>query len=170
MSQSMERGNLAIEALTLAQNGPRAGQTTPVHDLPAVAAVPARIKKRDGHIVAFDADKILSAIRRAGAATGDFGADEARLLTAQVVKVLSHRFAGQIPDIERIQDVVEQALISANHFRTMRAYSVYREQRAPAAPGQENRGGRGRLGQRIPRPPGLARVGQRQPGATPSAG
>ena len=65
-----------------------------------------------------------------GAATGDFGDDEARLLTAQVVKVLAHRFVGQIPDIERIQDVVEQALISANHFRTMRAYSVYREQRA----------------------------------------
>ncbi len=97
---------------------------------PQQAAAPAHIKKRDGAVVPFNADKILSAIRRAGAATGEFGEDEARLLTAQAVKVLSHRFAGQIPDIERIQDVVEQALISANHFRTMRAYSVYREQRA----------------------------------------
>ena len=98
---------------------------------PRVAvAVPARIRKRDGSVVPFDAEKIFSAIRRAGAATGDFDESEARLLTAQAVKVLSHRFAGQIPDIERIQDVVEQALISANHFRTMRAYSIYREQRA----------------------------------------
>jgi ribonucleoside-triphosphate reductase len=123
----MEHGNLALDAHPHAQTADRAN---PSLDMPAVAAVPSRINKRDGQIVPFDADKILSAIRRAGAATGEFGEDEARLLTAQTVKVLSHRFAGQIPDIERIQDVVEQALISANHFRTMRAYSVYREQRA----------------------------------------
>ena len=96
----------------------------------AAVAVPVRIRKRDGAVAPFDAEKICSAIRRAGAATGEFDALEARLLTAQAVKVLAHRFPGQIPDIERIQDVVEQALISANHFRTMRAYSVYREQRA----------------------------------------
>jgi ribonucleoside-triphosphate reductase len=126
----MEDGNLALDAHPQDHNDKNPNSTNPIRDVPAVAAVPARIKKRDGDVVAFDADKILSAIRRAGAATGDFGDDEARLLSAQVVKVLSHRFAGQIPDIERIQDVVEQALISANHFRTMRAYSVYREQRA----------------------------------------
>ena len=130
MPQPMERGNLALDASTLSPAGANADFANPLRDLPAVAAVPARIKKRDGAVVAFDADKIRSAIRRAGAATGEFGGDEAMLLTAQVVKVLSHRFAGQIPDIERIQDVVEQALITANHFRTNRAYSVYREQRA----------------------------------------
>ena len=64
---------------------------------------------------------------------------EARLLTAQVVKVLSHRFGdGRMPDIEAIQDVVEQTLIAANHFETARAYIVYREQhrtlRRPHAP------------------------------------
>jgi ribonucleoside-triphosphate reductase len=127
MSEPMEHGNLALfsdPAPTAQANGPLRT------DQPAVAAVPSRIRKRDGQIVAFDVDKILSAVRRAGAATGEFGEDEAWLLTAQAVKVLSHRFIGQIPDIERIQDIVEQALVSANHFRTMRAYSVYREQRA----------------------------------------
>ncbi|GAB7082369.1 ribonucleoside triphosphate reductase [Megalodesulfovibrio paquesii] len=103
---------------------------TPPASPRVAAAVPARIRKRDGAVVGFDADKIFFAIRRAGAATGEFDDTEARLLTAQAVKVLSHRFAGQIPDIERIQDVVEQVLISANHFQTMRAYSVYRDQRA----------------------------------------
>ena len=125
MLSPSENGNLAVAVVR-----PETDFDNPQEKRPTVAAVPARIRKRDGQIVTFDADKIHSAIRRAGAATGDFGDDEARLLTAQVVKVLAHRFVGQIPDIERIQDVVEQALISANHFRTMRAYSVYREQRA----------------------------------------
>jgi len=93
-------------------------------------APPAQVHKRSGETIAFDAGKIRSAIRRAGAATGEFDDAEAGLITAQVVKVLSHRFSGRMPDIENIQDAVEQALISANHFATMRAYSVYREQRA----------------------------------------
>lgn len=92
-------------------------------------ALPTQVIKRDGRRLPFDADRIESAIRRAGQATGEFGDHEATLLTAQVVKVLAHRFAqGQCPDIENIQDVVEQTLISANHLRTARAYIVYREQ------------------------------------------
>jgi ribonucleoside-triphosphate reductase len=86
--------------------------------------------RRDGDAAPFDAEKIRSAIERAGAATGEFGADEAGLLSSQAVKVLGHRFAETNPDIEQIQDVVEQVLISANHFATARAYIVYREQRA----------------------------------------
>jgi len=96
-----------------------------------LATLPSRITKRDGQQVAFDASKIESAILRAGQDTGEFGALEASLLTAQVVKVLAHRYDnGQVPDIEGIQDVVEQTLITANHFETARSYIVYREQRA----------------------------------------
>jgi len=96
-----------------------------------LATLPSRIIKRDGQQVAFDASKIESAILRAGQDTGEFGALEASLLTAQVVKVLAHRYDnGHVPDIEGIQDVVEQTLISANHFDTARSYIVYREQRA----------------------------------------
>ncbi|WP_255722548.1 ribonucleoside triphosphate reductase [Ectothiorhodospira lacustris] len=92
-------------------------------------ALPTQVIKRDGRRLPFDAVRIESAIRRAGQATGEFGDHEANLLTAQVVKVLAHRFAqGQCPDIENIQDVVEQTLISANHLLTARAYIVYREQ------------------------------------------
>ncbi len=100
----------------------------------ALAVLPTRVQKRDGAQVAFDAGKIETAIQRAGRATGEFDELEAKLLTAQVVKVLAHRFGrqgtAQIPDIEGIQDVVEQTLISANHFETARSYIVYREQRA----------------------------------------
>ncbi|SDY13438.1 ribonucleoside-triphosphate reductase [Allochromatium warmingii] len=91
---------------------------------------PSRVLKRDGQDVRFDASKIESAIRRAGQASGEFGTAEASLLTAQAIKVLAHRFSdGRLPDIENIQDIVEQTLIAANHFETARAYIIYREQR-----------------------------------------
>ncbi len=94
-----------------------------------LATLPTRVVKRDGAEVPFDARKIESAILRAGRASGEYGELEAGLLTAQVVKVLSHRFHGaRAPEIEDIQDVVEQTLIAANHFETARAYIVYREQ------------------------------------------
>ena len=97
----------------------------------SIATLPTRIRKRDGREITFDAAKIEQAIRAAGLETGEFGDLEASLLTAQVVKVLAHRYGnGRIPDIEGIQDVVEQTLISANHFATARAYIVYREQHA----------------------------------------
>ena len=94
-----------------------------------VLALPTHARLRDGAIVDFDAEKICSAIARAGKATGQFDDDEARLLTAQVIKVLVHKdFPNRTPDIEGIQDIVEQTLISANHFDTARAYIAYREQ------------------------------------------
>jgi len=92
-------------------------------------SLPAFVVKRDGRKVRFDSEKIDSAIRRAGAATGEFDADEAALLAGQALKVLRHRFGKRFPPIESIQDIVEQVLISANCFRTARATIVYREKR-----------------------------------------
>jgi len=93
-----------------------------------VIPVPRQVIKRDGRPAPFDAAKIRSAIQRAGQATGEFDDIEAELLASQVVKVLIHKHRDVPPNIENIQDVVEQALISANHFKTARAYIVYREQ------------------------------------------
>src|SRR5450830_1370750 len=95
-----------------------------------VSTLPREVIKRSGQRAAFDAEKIRSALERAGTATGEFAADEAALLAAQASKVLIYRFRGQAPDIEQIQDVVEQTLIAANHLKTARAYIVYREQHA----------------------------------------
>ncbi|MEK8089687.1 ribonucleoside triphosphate reductase [Thermithiobacillus plumbiphilus] len=86
--------------------------------------------KRDGNLAPFDAGKIRAAIRRAGAATGEFDAEAAARLAEQVLKVLSYQHRQELPAIERIQDVVEQVLIAADHFRTARAYIVYRESHA----------------------------------------
>ncbi len=87
------------------------------------------VTKRDGTLAPFDSSKIFNAINKAGQNTGEFGEEESWLLTAQVLKVLKHKFAESLPSIEQIQDVVEQVLISANYFATAKAYILYRDQR-----------------------------------------
>lgn len=91
--------------------------------------LPQRIIKRDGAEVPFDAKRITVALTKAGRATGDFGEDEAQLLTQRTLKVLRHRFVGAPPTVEQVQDVVEQMLVDANHTKTFRAYATYRDQR-----------------------------------------
>ncbi len=87
------------------------------------------VTKRDGTLAPFDSNKIYNAILKAGTNTGEFGEQESWLLTAQVLKVLTHKFSESLPSIEQIQDVVEQVLISANYFATAKAYILYRDQR-----------------------------------------
>jgi len=99
-------------------------------DSPHAEPLPRQVVKRDGRHVPFDAGKIEAALQRAGLAAGEFGAREAALLAATVLKVLGYRFVQNAPAIEQIQDVVEQTLIAANHLKTARAYIVYREQHA----------------------------------------
>jgi len=96
--------------------------------LSTIPALPVHVIRRDGSTIPFNEGRIESAILRAGRATGEFDEEEAGLLTRQVIKVLRHRFPHHPPQVEQIQDVVEQTLISANHFATLRAYVVYREQ------------------------------------------
>ncbi len=87
------------------------------------------VTKRDGTLAPFDNTKIYNAILKAGQTTNEFGEEESWLLTAQVMKVLKHKFSESLPSIEQIQDVVEQVLISANYFATAKAYILYRDQR-----------------------------------------
>ena len=97
---------------------------------PTLVTLPRDVVLRSGQRVPFDAERIRAALASAGQASGEYGAEEAALLTAQVTKVLIHRFQGEAPTIEQIQDVAEQTLIAANHLATARAYIVYREQHA----------------------------------------
>ncbi|MBE6453106.1 MAG: ribonucleoside triphosphate reductase [Alphaproteobacteria bacterium] len=102
-------------------------------DMPSVANEKIDIDsvtKRDGTLAPFDSNKIYNAINKAGNTTGEFGEQESWLLTAQVLKVLKHKFANDLPSIEHIQDIVEQVLISANYFATAKAYILYRDQRS----------------------------------------
>ncbi len=102
--------------------------TAPAGGSSNLVSIPEGVIKRDGSLVPFESEKIRSAIQRAGAATSELDDNEAFLLTAQVVKVLIHKFRVEPPHIEKIQDAVEQVLITANHLKTARAYIVYREQ------------------------------------------
>ncbi|MCL2831129.1 MAG: ribonucleoside triphosphate reductase [Betaproteobacteria bacterium] len=91
-------------------------------------ALPRRIAKRNGASEAFEAARIVSALARAGAASGEFDAEEAGLLSARVLKVIRHRYGTSEPTVEQVQDIVEQTLVDANHFSTFRAYVAYRDQ------------------------------------------
>ncbi len=95
-----------------------------------LVTLPREVVLRSGQRVPFDAERIRAALTSAGQASGEYGGEEAALLTAQVTKVLIHRFHGEAPTVEQIQDVAEQTLIAANHLATARAYIVYREQHA----------------------------------------
>ena len=50
------------------------------------------ITKRDGTLAPFDESKIYNAILKAGVSTGEFDESDAWLLTAQVMKVINHKF------------------------------------------------------------------------------
>lgn len=89
----------------------------------------SQVTKRDGTLAPFDSNKIYQAILKAGNSTGEFGENEAWLITGQVLKVMKHKYSESLPTIENIQDIVEQALISSNYFATAKAYILYRDQR-----------------------------------------
>jgi ribonucleoside-triphosphate reductase len=86
-----------------------------------------RIAKRDGRIVPFDAERITTALAKAGAATGEYGEEEARRLCLRVLAIAGATAQG-MPTVERIQDIVEEVLLASPHRRSARAYIVYREQ------------------------------------------
>lgn len=99
---------------------------------------PEYVLKRNGTKVKFDQEKIVNAIKAAGLETKEFSEDEARHLAFSVVKVLTRRYDQDIPDIEKIQDIVEQVLISENYFQTARAYILYRAKRGEARKDKKN--------------------------------
>jgi ribonucleoside-triphosphate reductase len=89
-----------------------------------------KIKKRDGRLVKFNADKITSAIQKAGAATGEFDLATARKLTIKVLNLSEKLFDDKIMTVEEIQDIVEEVLLSSPYRRTAKAYIIYRDQHA----------------------------------------
>ncbi len=88
------------------------------------------IRKRNSSVVEFDASKITSAIARAGEATGELGVREAKKLTLRVLTLAHELRIGPVPEVEEIQDIVEQVLLDSPYYRTAKAYILYREQHA----------------------------------------
>lgn len=90
----------------------------------------SKIRKRNGNIVSFDKQKIVQAIRKAGEATGEFEGEAAEVLTARVVNLLAQIIDSDIPEVERIQDIVEEVLLASPYKKAAKAYIIYRDQHA----------------------------------------
>ncbi|HNS20293.1 MAG TPA: adenosylcobalamin-dependent ribonucleoside-diphosphate reductase [Sedimentisphaerales bacterium] len=91
------------------------------------------VRKRDGLIVEFDASKIERAVQRAAMETlqdREQAAAVARRVTRLVTNDLAGRYAGRIPGVEDIQDLIEAALMAEGYSGIARGYILYRETRS----------------------------------------
>ncbi len=99
-----------------------------------MSATPARVRKRDGREVPFDARKIAEAIEKAFAATGRSGSalasELASVVTLSIERRSGPRASNDTPTIEGIQDLVERVLMETGHADVAKAYILYREKRA----------------------------------------
>src|SRR3989344_2688111 len=90
------------------------------------------VRKRDGRVVSFDKNRIVSAVSSAMQASGEGDTRRDPLLIAdRVIKRLTEKYPrGGVPSIEAIQDVAEESLILLDFPKTAKAYILYRSERA----------------------------------------
>ncbi|UCD50086.1 MAG: ribonucleoside triphosphate reductase [Phycisphaerales bacterium] len=89
-----------------------------------------QVRKRDGRLVGFDFAKIQAAILKAGKATDEFGADTAQQLALRVLNLAQMTFMTTQPEVEQLQDLVEEVLLTSPFKKTAKAYILYRDQHA----------------------------------------
>lgn len=88
----------------------------------------SKIKKRDGRLVAFEKDKIAQAIFKAAKAVGGKDYQIALELADKVVEIAQYVDDDEIATVEGIQDLVEKVLVKNGHYKTAKAYILYRKQ------------------------------------------
>ncbi|MFA4998979.1 MAG: ribonucleoside triphosphate reductase [Candidatus Paceibacterota bacterium] len=89
-----------------------------------------KIQKRDGTIVEFDQQRITNAVFKAITAAGQGDGIKSKRVSEKVVKILGRRFKkDEIPQVEQVQDIVEEVLVMEGLVETAKAYILYREQR-----------------------------------------
>lgn len=89
---------------------------------------PTRIVKRDGTVVAFQAEKIEQAIFKAMRAVEAPDRKAAHILAGEVVRKLADDRRGEMPTVEQVQDTVEQTLFNHGYFALVKTYLLYRKQ------------------------------------------
>ncbi len=88
-----------------------------------------KIRKRDGRVVKFRQERITRAIFKAAKAVGGSDYNRAKELSDQVVEILKRNLnPGEIPTVEQVQDIVEKVLVENGHYKTAKAYILYRRQ------------------------------------------
>ncbi len=91
-----------------------------------------KIRKRNGSIVTFDRTKIEKAIQGAIEAVGGTDFSRVSAFVDQVIMRVEEKIGKDIPNVEFVQDTVEEVLIKDGHDSVAKAYIVYREKRAEA--------------------------------------
>ena len=93
-----------------------------------------KIVKRNGNIVAYDRERIATAIFKAAAAAGQPDRNLADSVAEKVEEALIRAGHGSaaMPTVEEIQDTVEETLIEHRQTRIARNYIIYRHERAMA--------------------------------------
>lgn len=91
-----------------------------------------QVRKRDGRLVPFERQRISRAVARAMAACGegDPERDAGRIADAVIAELNRRLPQGHVPQVEEIQDVVEETLILREFAQTAKAYILYRHERA----------------------------------------
>lgn len=89
-------------------------------------------RKRDGRIVPFDPNRITDAVQRAMEAAGEgaLKVDPQRVCDTVLAALAQRLPKGHIPQVEEIQDQVEESLILLDFPKTAKAYILYRHERA----------------------------------------
>ena len=90
------------------------------------------IIKRDGRVVLYDQNKIAAAILKALEAAGEGDAADAARVANDVQLTLESVSGGEAPNIEAIQDAVEQQLMNHGFNAAAKAYILYRANRTRA--------------------------------------
>jgi len=89
-----------------------------------------KVRKRNGAIIDFDQSKIEIAIKRAIEAVGGTDFKDVPSLAKKVSKEVEKKTGKEIPNIEMIQDMVEQVLVKEGHDTVAKAYIIYRQKRS----------------------------------------
>ena len=88
-----------------------------------------QIRKRSGAIVAFEQNKITTAIKHAQEAIGEVNDALAEELSNKIVEnIAKHFHKNTIPAVEEVQDIVESTLIENKQTALAKAYIIYRDQ------------------------------------------
>ena len=66
----------------------------------------------------------LIEIEKAAKVTGEFGKEEAEKLTTRVLKLVHESCPEPLPDVEEIQDIVEEVLFDSPHFWGFLHFSI----------------------------------------------
>jgi ribonucleoside-triphosphate reductase len=93
-------------------------------------SLPEEITKRDGSTVPFNIARVRRAVEMCYDSLDEVPVTSADAIVTAVANTVASKFAGEIPTVEAVQDIVEMTLLASGEFLAARHYIVYREDHA----------------------------------------